>query len=102
MKQSTRRRPYKDEREVAIEKEARSYALEGMLVATQFLTIICVIKQNSAWKAGLALLFIGAAAEFWSLYKQYGEEDYRTIYKKIGLFFAVIGVIFYVWFAIEA
>lgn len=86
MKQPPRQRPRKDERELAIEKEARSYALEGMIVATQILTLICVLKHNSAWKAGLALLFIGGAAEFWSLYKQYDEEDYRTAYKKVGIF----------------
>ena len=52
MKQPPRQRPRKDEREMAIEKEARSYALEGMIVATQILTLICVIKHNPAWKAG--------------------------------------------------
>lgn len=102
MKQPPLQRPRKDEREMAIEKEARSYALEGMIVATQILTLICVIKHNPAWKAGLALLFIGGAAEFWSLYKQYDEEDYRMAYKKVGIFLALVGAILYGWFAVTA
>ena len=102
MKQPPRQRLRKDEREMAIEKEARSYAQEGMIFATQILTLICVIKHNPAWKAGLALLFIGGAAEFWSLYKQYDEEDYRKAYKKVGIFLALVGAILYGWFAVTA
>lgn len=102
MKHASKQRPRKDEREIAIEKEARSYALEGMIVATQILTLICVLKHNPAWKAGLALLFIGGAAEFWSLYKQYDEEDYSAAYKKVGIFLMLVGAVLYGWFAITA
>ena len=65
MKQPPRARPYKDERDIYIEQQARSFALEGMLVASQILTFICLLKHNPAWKAGLALLFIGAALYVW-------------------------------------
>ncbi|MCI6813414.1 MAG: hypothetical protein SOX11_10355 [Lachnospiraceae bacterium] len=38
-------------------------ALEIVVAATQVLTVICILKGNSAWKGSLALLFIGAAAK---------------------------------------
>ena len=57
MKQPPRQRPYKDERDEQIETHSRSAALD----ATQILTIMCLIKGNSAWKGSLALLFIGGA-----------------------------------------
>ena len=61
MKQPPRQRPYKDERDEQIETHSRSAALDFVVAATQILTIMCLIKGNSAWKGSLALLFIGGA-----------------------------------------
>lgn len=102
MKRPPRQRPWKDERDTMIETQARSHALEGMIVATQILTLICILKHNPAWRAGLALLFIGAAAEFWSLAKQYEGDVYGAAYRKVGIVAAVIGSGLYLWFAIVA
>ena len=50
MKQSPKQRPFKDERDKQIDVWAKSYSLEHVIAATQILTIICLIKGNSAWK----------------------------------------------------
>lgn len=77
MKHASKQRPRKDEREMAIEKEARSYALEGMIVATQILTLICVLKHNPAWKAGLAVIFFAVAGKLWAMGEAYEERAYQ-------------------------
>ena len=38
-------------------------ALEIVVAATQVLTVICILKGNSAWKGRVALVCIGAAAK---------------------------------------
>ena len=40
MKHASKQRPRKDERELAIEKEARSYALEGRITAQRIKRLV--------------------------------------------------------------
>lgn len=65
MKQPPKQRPIKDERGEQIDVEAKSYALEYVVAATQVLTIMCLIKGNPAWKGSLSLLFFGVAFLIW-------------------------------------
>lgn len=55
-------RPLKDERDEQIETRSRSHSLDFVVAATQILTIMCIIKGNSAWKGSLSLLFFGECA----------------------------------------
>ena len=70
MKREPRQRPIKDERDQQIETGARSYALEWVIAVTQVLTVMCLVKGNSAWKGCLSILFFGIA---FALFYQYGE-----------------------------
>ena len=63
MKREPRQRPIKDERDQQIETGARSYALEWVIAVTQVLTVMCLVKGNSAWKGCLSILFFGIALE---------------------------------------
>lgn len=88
---------HKDERHQDIEVKSESYALEFFTAATQILTVMCLIKGNSAWKGSLALLFIGAAAKLLYKYKSYNEKPY--IYGCIGS--CIIGLLLLIWFGIS-
>lgn len=90
-------RPFKDERDQQIEARSRSHALDFMITATQVLTVMCLIKGNSAWKGSLALLFIGGAATLFYKYDKYGEKPY--IY--VGIALGLIGIAMFVWFGIS-
>lgn len=48
MKQPPKQRLVKDERDEQIDVWAKSYSLEYVIAATQILTIVCLIKGNSA------------------------------------------------------
>ena len=48
-----------DERDEQIDMQAKVYSLEYVIAVTQILTIMCLIKGNSAWKGSLSLLFFG-------------------------------------------
>ena len=50
MKQPPRQRPIKDERDEQIDAHATVYSLEYVIAATQVLTVMGLIKGNSAWK----------------------------------------------------
>ncbi len=91
------KQPYKDERDQEIEVKSESYALEFLTAATQILTILCLIKGNTAWKGSLALLFVGAAAKLFYKYKNYNDKPY--LYVSIGLCF--IGILLFIWFGIS-
>ena len=56
MRQSSPRRPVKDERDEQIDVQAKSYSLEYVTAATQILTFMCLIKGNSAWKGSLSFV----------------------------------------------
>lgn len=96
MKQPPRQRPVKDERDEQIDVRAKSYSLEYVIAATQILTIMCLIKDNPAWKGSLSLLFFGVAFGLFYKYEQYTEKPYR----QIGAIFLMIGISFMIWFGI--
>ena len=87
-------RPFKDERDRQIEVCSRSHALDFMTAATQILTLICLWKENPAWKGSLALLFFGGAAQLFYKCGQYGEK----VYAKIGAVLGILGVALLFWF----
>lgn len=96
MKQAQKQRPTKDERDEQIDVQARSHALEYVIAATQILTIICLVKGNSAWKGSLSLLFFGIAFGLFYKYRQYAEKPYR----QVGVACLVIGIGLLTWFGV--
>lgn len=64
--------------EVGVDKQKEQItALEIVVAATQVLTVICILKGNSAWKGSLALLFIGAAAKlFYKYYRNLSRSNH--------------------------
>ena len=96
MKQPPRQKPCKDERDEQIDVQSKSYALEYVIAATQILTIICLVKGNSAWKGSLSLLFLGAAFGLFYKNQQYTEKPYR----QFGVVLLLIGIVLMIWFGI--
>ena len=96
MKQALRKRPMKDERDEQIETNAKSYALEWVTAVTQILTLICIVKGNSAWKGTLSILFFAVA---FALFYQFGQYK-ETPFKQVGAVFLAIGTVLLVWFGI--
>lgn len=96
MKQSQRKAPIKDERDKQIDLQAKNYALEYVIAATQILTIMCLIKGNPAWKGSLSLLFFGIAFELFYKYQKYTEKPYRLV----GVCFLVVGILMLIWFGL--
>lgn len=88
---------YNSQQAEDVEIKSESYALEFFTAATQILTVMCLIKKNSAWKGSLALLFIGAAAKLLYKYKSYNEKPY--IYGCIGS--CIIGLLLLIWFGVS-
>ena len=70
--------------------------LEIVVATTQILTIICIIKENPAWKGCLALLFIGIAV---SLFDKFRETKKRP-YLYSGICMILIGLTLILWFVI--
>ena len=89
-------RPFRDERDKEIDTHSKSNALEFMIAATQILTVMCLIKGNSAWKGSLSLLFIGGAAMLFYKYDKYGEKQYI----QIGIIVGLIGLALLIWFGV--
>lgn len=96
MKQTPRQRAIQDERDTQIEKDAKVYALEWMTAITQVLTVMCILKKNSAWKGTLSILFFGAAFILFYKFGKYTAKPYR----QVGVFFLLIGIALLVWFGI--
>ena len=94
MKQPSRQRPVKDERDEQIDVQAKSHALEYIVTATQILTIMCLIKGNSAWKGSLSLLFFGVSFGLFYKYQQYKERPYLYV----GAAFLIVGIALMIWF----
>lgn len=90
-------RPYKDERDQQIESRSRSHALDFMITATEILTVICLIKGNTAWIGCLAILLVGAAATLVYKFDKYGEKPYLYI----GIVIGLIGIFMLIWFGIS-
>ncbi len=89
-------RPFKDERDEQIDTRSKSMALDFMIAATQVLTVICLIKENPAWKGSFSLLFIGGATQFFYKFDKYEEKPYFYI----AVTALLIGVLLLVWFCI--
>ena len=89
-------RPFQDERDQEIDTHSKSNALEFMIAATQILTVMCLIKGNSAWKGSLSLLFIGGAAMLFYKYDKYGEKQYI----QIGIIVGLIGLALLIRFGV--
>ncbi len=96
MRQPSKQRPVKDERDEQIDSRSKNKALDFVIAATQILTVVCLIKGNPAWKGSLALLFIGAAAALFYKYDQYEEKPYM----QVGIVLGLIGTALFVWFGI--
>lgn len=94
MEQTKRKRPMMDERDKEIEKTSKSYALEFVVGVTQVLTLICLVKENAAWKGTLSLLFFGIAAQLYYKYDKYEEKPYVCVACLMGL----IGMALLLWF----
>lgn len=98
MKQAPKQRSVKDERDQQIDTYSKSTALDFVIAVTQILTIMCLIKGNTAWRGSFALLFFGAAAQLFYKYEQYQEKPYI----RIGIVLGLIGVGLFVWFGMTA
>lgn len=96
MKQLSRQRPIKDERDEKIEKDAKVYASEWIIAITQVLTIMCIVKGNPAWKGTISILFFGVAFALFYQFKQYEAKPF----KQVGIVFLIIGIALLVWFGI--
>lgn len=89
-------RPLKDERDEQIDVRSKYHAFDFLIAATQVLTVMCLIKGNSAWKGSLSTLFFGGAAMLFYKYDKYEEKPY--IY--VGIVLGLIGAGLLVWFGI--
>ena len=89
-------RPLKDERDEQIDVRSKYHALDFVVAATQILTILCIVKGNSAWKGSLSLLFFGGGAMLVYKYDQYGEKAYLIV----GMVLGLIGAALLVWFGV--
>ena len=96
MKKRTADTPVKKERDKQIDTRSKSAGLNFMIAATQVLTVLCLVKGNPAWKGSLSLLFLGAAAQLFYKYNQYGDKPYAWVGTGTGL----VGAALLVWFAV--
>lgn len=96
MKQSLKQRPIKDERDEQIEVQSKAHSLEYVLSVTTILTVICLLKGNTAWKGFISLAFFEAAFEIFYKHKQYEEK----LYFIVGVLILLVGIVFLVWFGI--
>lgn len=86
----------KDERNEQINAKSKSIALDFMIAATQILTVVCLVKGNSAWIGSFALLFIGGAVQFFYKFHRHAGKPYLYV----GALAALVGISLLVWFGI--
>ena len=67
-----------------------------MTTVTQILTIICIVKGNSAWNGTLSILFFAIAFALFYQFGQYREKPFR----QVGVVFLVLGISLLGWFGI--
>lgn len=96
MNKSTIHKPLKDERDEQIDTDSKSIALNFITTAVEILTIMCLIKGNSAWKGCLGVLCVSVAVVLLYKYLAYKEKPYAWV----SIIFALIGVALFVWFGI--
>ena len=96
MKQQPKKRPIMDERDMQIEVHSKAHSLEYVTTVAMILTVLCLLKDNPAWKGSLSLAFFAAAFELFYKYRQYEETPCRIA----GVFFLIGGLVLLDWFAI--
>ncbi len=96
MKQQPKKRPIMDERDEQIEVQSKAHSMEYVTTIAMILTVMCLLKDNPAWKGSLSLAFFAAAFELFYKYQQYEEKLYRNA----AVFVLFIGVAFLGWFAV--
>ena len=96
MKQQPKRRPIRDERDEHIEVHSKAHSMEYVTTIAMILTVMCLLKDNPAWKGSLSLAFFGAAFELFYKHQQYEEKLYRYA----GVVVLLIGAAFLGWFAV--
>lgn len=96
MKQQPKKRPIMDERDMQIEVRSKAHSLEYVTTVAMILTVLCLLKDNPAWKGSLSLAFFAAAFELFYKYRQYEEAPCRVA----GVFFLIGGLVLLAWFAI--
>ena len=89
-------RALKDERDGQIDVRAKNYALHFMVTVTEILTVICLVKGNSAWKGSLSILFFGLGTGLVYKYFKYKEKPYFVV----GMILGLIGAVLLIWFGI--
>ena len=94
--QSNQEAVKKEEHDKQIAMHSKSVAMDFVIAASQILTIMCILKGNSAWKGSLALLFLGCAASLFDKYEKYHEKPYI----QVGIILGLIGIGLLIWFGI--
>ncbi len=96
LKDWSKYKPMKDERDEQIDNDSKSVSWAFVTTGIQILTIMCLVKGNSAWKGCLGALSIGLAVELLYKYLAYKERPYAWV----GMISGLIGIACLVWFGI--
>lgn len=96
MKEMKQYRVVKDERDEQINTDSKSTSWAFMTSAIQILTIMCLVKGNSAWKGCLGALCFSAGVALLYKYLAYREKPYIWV----GGLFGLMGIGLLVWFGI--
>lgn len=91
-------RPVYDERDDEIDVHSKSSAWEFTAAAAQIFTIMCVVKGNPAWRGGLALIFLGMAA---NMFYRFGQYEAKSFFAG-GLLLGAVGTALLIWFGISS
>lgn len=84
----------KDERDIQLEKEAKSYASEWMVAIAEVFMIICLVKGSTAWRGFLSVALFGA---FFVMIKRYSfDKDKPWLY--VGIFFLIAALALGIWY----
>ena len=84
----------KDERDIQLEIQGRSWASELMIAVLELMMVVCLVKGDPAWKICLGTTFIGAGGVLGYLYKKY-ESKYVLW---VAAAFALAGAALLAWF----
>ncbi len=96
MEKSSKYTILKDEKDDQINTDSKSISLNFVTTAAEILTVMCLIKGNSAWRGCLGVVCFGAAASLLYKYLAYRAKPYAWV----GAAFGLIGIALFVWFGI--